>query len=112
MDFLRSIGGIFASGIVRLLVIAGTLLLIYLLFVRPALDTANEAINKFNVPDSSNAIQRQIQRQIRQTNRQVRRQVNRSFKQTPSVRSQQKLLRCVQRANGKVKRIQACGRRF
>jgi hypothetical protein len=112
MDFLKSLGGIFASGIVRLMVVAGTLVLVYLLFVRPALDTANEAIDKFNVPDTSNAVQRSIQRQIRQTNRQVRRQVNRSFNQTPGVRNQQRLLRCVQRAHGNVNRIQACSRRF
>ena len=102
----------FASGIVRLLVVAGTMVLAYLLFVRPILDTTNEAINQFNVPDTSNQIQHSIQRSIRQTNRQVQRQVNRSFNQTPGVQSQQKLLRCVQRAHGNVTRIQACSRRF
>jgi hypothetical protein len=112
MDFLRGLGTIFASGVVRLLVVAGTMLLAYLLFVRPALDTADKAFEQFKVPDNSNQIQRSIQRSIRRTNRQVQRQVNRSFKQTPRVRGQQRLLRCVQRAHGNVARIQACGRRF
>jgi hypothetical protein len=112
MDFLRGIGTIFASGIVRLLVVAGTLLLVYLLFVRPALDTADKAFQQFNVPDNSNQIQRSIQRSIRQTNRQVQRQINRSFNQTPRVHGQQRLLRCLRRAHENVARIQACGRRF
>jgi hypothetical protein len=56
---------------------------------------------------------RQIQRSIRQTNRQVQRQIRRSLRQTsPSLVRQKKLLRCVQHANGNVRRIQRCSRRF
>jgi hypothetical protein len=119
VDFLKSLFGMFTSSVLRLAVTVGILVAVYLLIVRPVLDTTNKAIDSanqqfggFNSINGVNSnIGREIQRSIRQTNRQVQRQVKRSLRQTSPNRARQKrLLRCVQRAHGNANRIQRCAR--
>jgi hypothetical protein len=114
VDFLRGLAGTFTSSVLRLAVTAGTLALIYFFVIKPVLDTTEEVSRSTRGFSNSTQtdISRQIQRSIRQANRQVQRSINRSFNQTPSTKGQQHLLRCVQRAQGNVNRIQACGRKF
>ena len=128
MDFLKSVAGMFTSSVLRLAVTVGTLVAVYLLIVRPVLDTTNNAIDSasgFNQSLNANiqqsvqqsnvnpSVGRQISRSIRRANRRIQRQLNRDLNQTASSqRRQRRLLRCVQRAHGNVNRIQRCSRRF
>jgi predicted PurR-regulated permease PerM len=99
--------------VLRLAVTVGIIAAIYVFAIRPVLDTTNKAIDSANNYSSVNSnIGQQIQRQIRQTNRRIQRQIKQSLKWTPNQAIQQRLLRCVQRANGNVNRIQRCARRF
>jgi hypothetical protein len=120
MDFLRGMGGIFASGIVRLLVVGGTLVLVYLFIVRPVLDTTKDAFHTAARQQRQQQraqahqqarLQRSIRRQVGHTTRQAQRQVTHVF-HTSSLRKQEKLLHCIQRSAGDVNRMQACGRRY
>lgn len=112
MDFLRGLFGTLTSSVLRLAVTAGTLALIYFFAIKPVLDTTEEVSRSFNTTNQSADIQRSIQRSIDQANRQVQRAVNQSFRQTNTSTGQQRLLLCVQRAQGDVNRIQACSRKF
>jgi hypothetical protein len=114
VDYLRSLAGMLTSSVLRLAVTVGILAAVYFFAIRPVLDTTNKAIdsaNSYSTGLQSN-IGLEIQRSIRQTNRQIQRQVRQSFRQTPNRGKQKRLLRCVQRANGNVKRIRRCARRF
>jgi predicted PurR-regulated permease PerM len=128
VDFLKSVAGMFTSSLLRLAVAVGVLAAAYFFIVRPILDTTDKALDTasgFNQTLNTNIQQsvqqsnvnpdvgRQIQRQIKRVNRQVQRQLNRNLNQAgTSQRRQRHLLHCVQRANGNVKRIQRCTRRF
>ncbi len=127
MDFLKSLVGMFTSSVLRLAVTVGILVAAYLLIVRPVLDTtkAIDSAGGFKGALNANIAQsiqqsntnpdvgRQVQRSIRRANRQVQRALNQSLNQTaPSQARQRRLLHCVQRAHGNVKRIQRCTQRF
>jgi len=123
LDLLKSLFGNVTSSILRLAVIAGTLALIYVFAIRPTLDAATDAVKIIGDPlsgqssegyDTNRAIQELIEEQIRSANQQVKRQLNQSFQQTvqPGGANPQALLRCVRSANGNVRRLQACQRRF
>ena len=123
MDVLRNLFGNLTSGIIRLAVTVGILAAVYFFAIRPVLDTTEEISNRaFEQSDRAfgqqgdlqNSIQRQIQRNIAQTNRRVQRQITFSFRQTSrgGGPKPQQLLRCVQRANGNVNRIQRCAKKY
>jgi uncharacterized protein with von Willebrand factor type A (vWA) domain len=119
MDVLRNLFGNLTSGIIRLAVAVGILAAVYFFAIRPVLDTTNKAIDSANENfrqgfSGQGEIQRQIQHNIRQTNRRVQRQITISFRQTRKGGGPdpQQLLRCVQRANGNVTRIQRCARKY
>jgi len=120
MDILRNLFGNLSSGLIRLAVTVGILGAVYLFIVRPVLDTTNNAIDSANKSfeqsfgDGQGSISRQIQRSINQTNRQVKHAVNRSLRHTRrrGGHDPQQLLRCVERAQQNVRRIQACARRY
>jgi predicted PurR-regulated permease PerM len=128
VDFLKSLAGMFTSSVLRLAVTVGILAATYFFIVRPVLDTTNEAIKSaggFNQALNANiqqsvrqsntnpAVARQVRRSIRRANRQVQRALNQSLNQTaPTQARQRRLLHCVQRAHGNVKRMQRCTRRF
>lgn len=114
MEFISNLFGNLASGVIRLAVAVGIIAATYLFLVKPVLHTTDNAINESFGPGGLGGIQRQINHAIDSANGQVRRQVRRSFHQSKraGAHDSQKLLRCVQRANGDVNRTQACARRF
>jgi uncharacterized Fe-S cluster-containing protein len=105
MDILRNLFGSVTSGIVRLAVTAGVLLLVYLFIVKPVLKTTNDAIKSTGIND--------IGKTINSVNRQVQRQIRHSFKATRiNGGNPQRLIHCIQRAAGDVHRIQRCTVKF
>jgi hypothetical protein len=105
MDLLRNLFGNLTSGIIRLAVTAGVLFLCYLFIVKPVLNKTDEAFHSTGF-DS-------IGKSIEGVSKEIRREVHRSFETTKKHGGNpQKLVHCVQRASGDVKRIERCTRRF
>lgn len=105
MDLLRNLFGNVTSGIIRLAVTAGVLFLCYLFIVKPVLKTTNDAIKSTGLD--------QIGKSLEGVSTQIKREVHHSFEVTKKRGANpQKLVHCVQRANGNVRRIQRCTRRF
>jgi hypothetical protein len=105
MDLLRNLFGSLTSGIIRLAVTAGVLLLCYLFIVKPALDTTNEAIKSSGID--------QIGKSLSGVGREIKRQVRHSLRTTKQKGlNPQKLIRCIESANGNTKKIQRCTRKF
>ena len=109
MDLLRNLFGNLTSGIIRLAVFAGVLFLCYLFIVKPVLKTTSEVTDK---AFKSSGLD-EIGKTIKSVNVQVRRQIHRSFEVTKQHGGNpQKLIHCIKGANGDVKRIERCTRRF
>jgi maltooligosyltrehalose synthase len=105
MDLLRNLFGNVTSGIIRLAVTAGVLFLCYLFIIKPVLDTTTDAIHSTGLD--------QIGKSLEGMSKQVKREVHRSFEVTKQRGANpQKLVNCVKRANGDIKRIERCTRRF
>jgi hypothetical protein len=118
MEFLRDLMGNMASGIIRLAVAVGVLAAAYLFVVKPVLHTTDNAINSANKsfeqsfgPHGSISID-SIDKTIRDANRQVQIQIRRSFHMAKQNGNPERLLHCVQAANGDVHRMQRCTLRF
>ncbi|HWB70433.1 MAG TPA: hypothetical protein VG518_10700 [Solirubrobacterales bacterium] len=110
MEFLTNLFGNLTSGVIRLAVAVGILAAAYFFIVKPVLHTTEHAVDSTN-----RAIEGKVNKSIEDVNREVQAQVRRSFHATKSqgsVRKQEKLLHCVQRAHGDVRRIEGCTRRF
>lgn len=125
MEFLTNLFGNLASGIIRLGVTVGILAAVYFFIVKPVLhttehtvDSANKAFEKSfdSATFDSKAIEERANKAIEDANKQVQIQVERSFHATTksqgSLKKQEKLLHCVQRANGNVHRMERCAKRF
>ena len=109
MDLLRNLFGSLTSGIIRLAVTAGVLLLCYLFIVKPVLNTTSEVTEQAFKASGLD----EIGKTFESVNRQVQRQIRRSFKTTRQRGANpQKLVRCIKHAGGDVKRIERCTRRF
>jgi hypothetical protein len=105
MDLLRNLFGSLTSGIIRLAVAAGVLFLCYLFIVKPVLKTTDDAIHATGLD--------QIGKSIEGVSGEIKREVHRSFETTKRHGGNpHKLIHCVQHANGDVKRIERCTRRF
>ena len=105
MDILRNLFGSVTSGIIRLAVTAGVLFLAYLFIVKPVLQTTSDAIDKSGISELSKTFD--------DVNLQVQRQIRRSLNATaPGAARRQRLIRCIQRANQDVDKVQRCTRRF
>ena len=104
MDLLRNVFGNLTSGVIRLAVTAGILGLVYLFIVKPVLNTTEDAIHRTGF-DS-------IGKSIEGVSKEIKRQVHRSFQATGPTARRQKLVHCIQRAEGDVQKIQRCTRRF
>ena len=115
MDVLRNLFGNLTAGIIRLLVTVGILAAVYFFVVKPTLETtkdisreANENISKgFEQSDMGD-----INKTIDDVNRQVQREIKRSLRASKRQGDADKLIRCIQRANQNVNRIQRCSERF
>lgn len=104
MDLLRNLFGNLTSGIIRLAVTAGIFFLAYLFIVKPVLSTTEEAFHSTGLD--------QVGKSIEGMSTQIKREVHRSFESSSPGAQRRKLVRCVQRANGNVRRIEACTQRF
>jgi hypothetical protein len=105
MDLLRNLFGNVTSGIVRLAVFAGMLFVAYLLILKPILDTTTEVIHSTGLD--------KIGESLEGMSTEIKREVHHSFEVTRQRGANpQKLVHCIQRANGDVKRIERCTRRF
>jgi hypothetical protein len=103
VDFLGNIG----LRLVGLLVTVGILAAVYLFVIRPATDTANNAIDSFAGP------LRQAQEQAAQAQQQLKQDANNGGPGTRSDLNQlDRLQRCVQKAHQDVNRLQRCAQRF
>jgi hypothetical protein len=110
VDIIRNLFGSLTSGIIRLGVTAGILVLSYLFIVKPVLDTTNEAFDK---AFKSTGLD-QIGKTIEGVNKQVQHEVQKSFRQAQKRggKSTDRLIRCVKHSHGDTKRLQRCARRF
>ncbi len=105
MDLLRNLFGNLTSGIIRLAVFAGVLFLCYLFIVKPVLKTTDEAFKTTGLD--------QIGKSLEGVSTTIKREVHHSFEVTKKRGANpQKLVHCVRRASGNVKRIERCTRRF
>jgi hypothetical protein len=103
VDFLGNIG----LRLVGLLVTVGILAAIYLFVIRPATDTANNAIDSFSEP------LKQAEEQAAAAQQQLKQDANNGGPGTHSDMSQlNKLQRCVQKAHQDVNRLQRCTEHF
>lgn len=124
MEFLTNLFGNLTSGIIRLAVTVGILAAVYFFIVKPVLhttehtvDSANRAFEKSfdSSTFDSKAIEEKVNKTIEDVNKQVQVQVEHSFHATKvqgGPKKQEKLLHCVQRANGDVHRIERCTKKF
>ena len=104
MDLLRNLFGNLTSGIIRLAVFAGMLLLLYLLIIKPVLKTTTDAIHSTGLD--------QIGKSMEGVSKEIKREVHRTFEGASPGGQRKKLVRCVQRAEGNAHRIERCTRRF
>jgi ElaB/YqjD/DUF883 family membrane-anchored ribosome-binding protein len=124
MEFLQQLFGNLTSGIIRLGVAVGILAAVGIFIVKPVLDTTNHAVDSSNKVfeksfESSGinakAIEEKINKSLEEVNGQMQVQVEHSFhtaKVQGGDKRTEKLLHCVQRANGNVHRMERCSKRF
>jgi hypothetical protein len=118
MDILRNLFGNLTSGIIRLLVTVGIIAAVGYFLVKPALDTANKGIDSYNKTFEKSfgpggaADLSDINKTIDSVNHQVQRQIRHSFHVAKKNGNPNKLLRCVEHANGNVHKIQRCTVKF
>jgi hypothetical protein len=105
MNILGNLFGSLTSGLIRLAVSAGILLLCYLFIVKPVLKTTDEAIKSSGLQE--------ISKTFDSVSHGVQREIRKAFKNTGGHgRRQRRLVRCINRSHGNVKRIERCTRRF
>ena len=104
MDLLRNLFGNVTSGIIRLAVFAGMLLLLYLLIIKPVLKTTTDAIHSTGLD--------QIGKSMEGVSTEIKREVHRTFEGASPGGQRKKLVHCVRRANGNAHKIERCTRRF
>jgi len=112
MEVLRNLFGNLTAGIIRLLVTVGILAAVYFFVVRPALDTTEKISHEVNVNVQQSLKEAHIGKTIENVNRQVQREIKRSLRHAPSHSAADKLLRCIQRAQQDVHRIERCNERY
>lgn len=123
MEILRNLLGNLGSGLIRLLVTVGILAAVGYFIVRPILDKTgditretNQTIQKsFNQSFGKNGAGiEDIGKTMRDVNKRVEREIKRSFHAVEShgVVNPKKLVKCIQRADGNVHKIQRCTVKF
>jgi F0F1-type ATP synthase membrane subunit b/b' len=115
MDILRNLFGNVTSGIIRLAVTAGILVLAYFFIVKPVLSTtekisgeANDSIQKSFESSGFDKIDVTLDN----VNKQVERQLSQALKDSKQQGDVDKLRRCMERATGNVNRVQRCAKRY
>jgi Tfp pilus assembly protein PilO len=115
MDVLRNLFGNLTAGIIRLLVTVGILAGVYFFVVKPTLDTTEKISREVNVNVQKGFQQTdlsQINKTIDGVNRRVQREVRKSLRHSPNTKSADRLVRCIQRANQNVDKIQHCSEKY
>jgi hypothetical protein len=115
MDVLRNLFGNLSAGIIRLLVTVGILAAVYFFIVKPTLDTTKDISHEVNANVQKGFEQgglSEISETIDDVNRQVQREVKKSIRASKRQGDTDKLIRCIQRANQNVNKIQRCSERF
>jgi len=124
MEFLQQLFGNLTSGMIRLAVAVGIIVAVGVFIVKPILDTTNHAVDTSNkVFEKSfegtdfnvKAIEKQIHESLAGVNGQVQVQVEHSVhtaKAHGGDKRTEKLLHCVQRANGNVFRMERCAKKY
>ncbi len=117
MDILRNLFGSLTSGIIRLLVAVGILAAAYFFIVKPVLKTTDNAINSANQSfEKSFGVHgtdlTDISGTIEDVNRKIQRDIRRSFHFAKKEGNPKHLVKCIQRAQGDVHRIQRCTVKF
>jgi predicted PurR-regulated permease PerM len=115
MDVLRNLFGNVTAGIIRLLVTVGIIAAVGFFLVKPALETTENISRETNqsIQNSfKNSGINDIGGQIKDVNRQVQREIKKSIRQSQQQGNADKLIRCIQRANQDVNKIQRCSQRF
>jgi len=114
MDILRNLFGTLTSGIIRLAVTVGILAAVYFFLVKPVLKTTDKAINGANksLEQSLGTESADVVKTVEEVNKQIQRQIERSFHTAQRDGNQQKLVRCIRRSKGNVKRIELCTKKF
>jgi uncharacterized membrane protein YhiD involved in acid resistance len=115
VDVLRNLFGSLTSGIIRLAVAAGILVLCYLFIVKPVLQTT-ETISK----EANNSIQKsfeasgfdEIDVTLENVNKQVERQLSQALKDSKKQGDLYKLRHCMEKATGNVDRVRRCAKRY
>jgi hypothetical protein len=117
MDILRNLFGNLTSGLIRLLVTVGILAAAYFFIVKPVLKTTGDAIRTTNQSfEKSFGVQgadiTDISKTIEDVNKRVEREIRRSFHTAEKKGNPKRLVKCIERSNGNVNRIQRCTRKF
>ena len=108
MDVLRNLFGNLSAGIIRLLVTVGILAAVYFFLVRPALDTTEKISREVNV-----SVEKSFKQvDVSGINHRVQREIKKSLRQSQRQGHADQLIRCIQRANQNVIKIQHCSERF
>ena len=117
MDILRNLFGSLTSGIIRLLVTVGILAAAYFFIVKPVLKTTDDAIKGANKSfeksfGTHGTDLTDISGTIEEVNRKIQRDIRRSFHVAKKDGNPKRLVKCIQRAQGDVHRIQRCTVKF
>lgn len=117
MDILRNLFGSLTSGIIRLAVTVGILAAAYFFIVKPVLKTTDNAIDSANKSfektfHTNGADITDISKTIDDVNKQVQREIRRSFHVAKKEGNPKRLIKCIERAEGNVHRIQRCTVKF
>ena len=119
------IGGTLVNAVVRIVILAATLALVYFFIIKPVLHTtekgidsasnfSNDISNSFNIQNekSYRDAMKQMNDALNQANKATGRVQIQSGQTNLNVKQQQRLLRCVQNANGNTTIMLRCSRRF
>ncbi|MBS1878883.1 MAG: hypothetical protein JST31_05180 [Actinobacteria bacterium] len=122
MEILRNLLGNLSSGVIRLAVTVGILAAIYLLLLRPILNSTEKISRETNqsIEQSINGVGpngagiEDVSKTLREVNRRVQREIRKSFHvaKAHGVANPTKLVKCIQRAEGNVHKIQRCTVKF
>ena len=115
VDILRNLFGNLTSGIIRLAVTGGILVLAYLFIVKPVLNTtekiSHEANDSIQKSFESSGFD-EIDVTLENVNKQVERQLSQALKDSKQQGDVDKLRHCMERAVGNVNRVQRCAKRY
>lgn len=117
MDLLRNLFGNLTSGIIRLLVAVGIIAAAYFFLLKPVLsttrDTFKEVNKSFNKTFHTKGVDvTDISDTIEDVNKEIQREIKRSLHAAKKNGNPKKLVKCIERAEGNVHKIQRCTVKF